>query len=299
MEWSDLEVFLAAVRTGSYTAAGRQLGVNRTTVGRRVEALESSLGVSLFEQSAVGYSPTECGSRLLAAAEAIEREVMHMMRDIGATDRRIAPIRIVGSGGIATEFLPELAAFRCANPDVPVELLGELDPLAAVSQRRADLGIALVRSPPLRLAGVEVATLVQAPYGRRGAENLDPLGWGFEFDAALPGGAWIVGNPSGEAAHFAAIVTCNNWSQLKSCVLAGLGRANLWCFAGDAEADLERLADPDPRGDCPLWLVHRAKAPPGPGLTRLIEFLRQSIAARLKAAAGQERQRPARQPARS
>lgn len=283
MEWNDLEVYLAAVRTGSYTAAGRQLGINRTTVGRRVEALEQSMGVPLFEQSAVGYSPTLAGSRLLEAAEAIEREVTDMVQDLGAIGRRSAPIRIAGSGGIATEFLPELAEFRRANPDVPVELLGELDPLAAVSQRRADLGIALVRSPPLRLAGVEVAALSQATYCKRGATLLEPLGWGFEFDAALPGGAWAAANPSGEAANAAGIVTCNNWSQLKASVLAGLGTASLWCFAGDAQPDLQRLTDPEPHGDCPLWLVHRAKAPPGPGLARLIAFLSHSLAARLTA----------------
>lgn len=281
MEWSDLEVFLAAVRTGSYTAAGRQLDVNRTTIGRRVEALERALGMALFEQAPLGYAPTPAGARLLAAAETIEREVAAMLADIGTTGRRAAPIRIAGSGGIAAEFLPELAAFRRAHPDIPVELLGDLDPLDAVTQRRADLGIALVRSPPLRLAGVQVSVLSQAAYGRPDAGNLPPLGWGYEFDAALPGGAWVSANPAGEAAQAAGLVTCNTWPQLKQAVIAGLGTAQLWCFAADAEPALRRLSAPDPRHDCPLWLVHRAKAPPGPALAQLIAFLQQAIGARL------------------
>lgn len=279
MEWSDLEVFLAAVRTGSYTAAGRQLGINRTTIGRRVEALEKSLGLPLFEKNPVGYAPNAAGARLLATAEAIEREVAAMLHDIGGAARQSAPVRIASSGGIASEFLPEIAAFRRANPDVPVELLGELDPLDAVTQRRADLGIALVRSLPLRLAGTQVATLSQAPYGRRHAGALQSLGWGYEFDAALPGGPWSA-NPAGEAAQAAGLVTFNAWPQLKQAVMAGIGKATLWCFAADAEEHLERLAPPDPRHDCPLWLVHRAKAPPGPGLARLIAFLDKAIAAR-------------------
>ncbi|MBS0474261.1 MAG: LysR family transcriptional regulator [Proteobacteria bacterium] len=281
MEWGDLEVFLAAVRTGSYTAAARQLDVNRTTVGRRVEALERTLGVPLFEQTPLGYAPTQAGARLLAAAEAIEREVAAMTRDIGVLGRRVAPIRIAGSGGLAAAFLPELAAFRRANPDVSVELLGELDPLDAVTQRRADLGLALVRSPPLRLAGVEIGTLDQAVYGRKGLTDLPPLGWGYEFDAALPGGPWVSANPAGEAAQAAGLATCNDWAQLIQAVLAGLGTASLWCFAADAESTLERLSEPDPRHDCPLWLIHRAKAPPGPGLARLIAFLREAIGARI------------------
>lgn len=88
MEWSDLEVFLAAVRTGSYTAAGRQLGINRTTIGRRVEALEKSLGLPLFEKNPVGYAPNAAGARLLATAEAVEREVASMLHDIGAAARQ-------------------------------------------------------------------------------------------------------------------------------------------------------------------------------------------------------------------
>ncbi|WP_197274516.1 LysR family transcriptional regulator [Novosphingobium sp. AAP83] len=277
MQWGDLEVFLAAVRTGSYTAAGRQLGVNRTTIGRRVDALEQALGTPLFEQTPLGYAPTVAGARLLAGAEAMEREAAAMLLDISHIGLRSAPIRIAGSGGIASEFLPELARFRRENPDVPIELLGELDPLEAVTQRRADLGIALVRTLPLRLAGVQVTTLRQAIYSV--ADGLPPLGWGYEFDAVLPGGAWS-SNPAGEVAQAAGLATVNSWPQLKQAVLAGIGQACLWCFSADEEPALARLAPPEPRHDCPLWLVHRAKAPPGPSLSRLIAFLQDAIAAR-------------------
>lgn len=281
MDWGDLEVFLAAVRTGSYTAAGRQLQVNRTTVGRRIDALEAALGQSLFEETPTGHAPTRAGARLLATAQAIEAEIATMRDEIGAIGRRTAPVRIAGTAGIAAEFLPELAAFSRAHPDVPVELLGELDPLDAITHRRADLAMALVRTPPLRLAGVEAGTLRQARYGRRGAGPLAPLGWGHEFDTALPGGQWTAANPAGEAAQAAGLATCNTWPQLKQAVLAGLGSASLWCFAADAEPTLEQLSPPDPRHDCPLWLLYRAKAPPGPGLVRLIAFLQEAIAARI------------------
>lgn len=281
MEWSDLEVFLAAVRTGSYTAAGRQLKVNRTTIGRRVEALERALGTPLFEYSPIGPSPTPAGARVLAAAEAIEREVFDMRADIGAPGELDAPVRIAGSAGLVMEFLPEIATFRRANPDVPLEILGELDPVDAVTQRRADLAIALVRSPPLRLAGVQVGVLRQAVYGKRGAGALPPLGWGYEFGAAIPGGQWASANPSGEAAQDAGLATCNSWPQLKQAVMTGLGTAALWCFAADNEPMLERLAEPDPRHDSPLWLLHRAKSPPGMGLARLMAYLRLALPRRI------------------
>ncbi|MBU6393007.1 MAG: LysR family transcriptional regulator [Sphingomonadales bacterium] len=281
MEWSDLQVFLAAVRAGSYTAAGRQLGINRTTVGRRIETLEAALDLALFEETPLGPAPTPAGRRLLAAAAAMEREVAAMYRDLGSAEALDAPVRIAASGGIGSEFLAELLAFRVANPACPVELLEELDPLDAVTHRRADIALALVRTPPLRLAGVQIAVLTQARYARRdAADDTPPLGWGHEFDAALPGGCWAT-NPAGEQAEKAGLMTFNSWSQMKRAVLAGFGSAMLWCFAADAEPHLRRLTPPDPRHDCPLWLLHRAKAPPGPAMARLMAFLQNSLNIRL------------------
>ncbi|WP_408591368.1 LysR family transcriptional regulator [Novosphingobium sp.] len=282
MEWSDLQVFLAAVRTGSYTAAGRLLAMNRTTVGRRIDALEASLGVPLFADTPRGPAPTKAGERLLKAATDIEREVAGMLDDLALGAQAAGSVRIAASAGIVSEFLPQLLRFQQANPQCAIELLGELDALDAVTCRRADLAIALVRSPPLRLAGEQVAVLSQARYVRHDLPDDAPhLGWGHELDAALPGGHWAAANPSGEAAERAGLITCNSWPQMKQAVLAGFGSAVLWCFAGDAEPGLRRITPPDPRHDCPLWLLHRAKAPPGPGLTKLIAFLQQALATRL------------------
>jgi DNA-binding transcriptional LysR family regulator len=85
----------------------------------------------------------------------------------------------------------------------------------------------------------------------------------------------------GEAALAAGLSTCNSWPQIKQATIAGLGRASLWCFAGDAEPALERLAPPTPAHDSPLWLLHRAKAPPGAALLRLKAFLETAILQRV------------------
>jgi|GEM_PF-633588 DNA-binding transcriptional LysR family regulator len=282
VRWSDLEVFLSAVRTGSYTVAGRQLGVNRTTIARRVEALEQALGIALFDYSALGPAPTVAGERVLVAALAIEREIALMGGAIGGRRVREAPIRIAGSAGLVSEFLPDLARFGRANPACPIEILDDLDPIAALTQRRADLALALVRTPPLRVTGHLVATLQQAPYGLAGAADLALLGWGLDFESALSGAPWTTANPLGEAARERGLVTCNSWPQIKLAVLSGIGRASLWCFVGDAQPTLEQLGRPDPRNDCPLWLLHRAKAPPGAAMQRLIAFLAEAIANRIE-----------------
>lgn len=280
MQWDDLRYYLAAVRAGSYTAAGRRLGVNRTTVGRRVEALEETLGVPVFHETPLGPEPTPQGARLLEVAARIEVEIDAMLAEMAPATQRRDLIRIAGSGGIASEFVPELLAFGNEMPGVSIELLGELDPVDAVTYRRADLGIAIVRKPPRRLAGVEIATLSQARYGLRGAERPRQLGWGHEVDAALPG-QWITANPSGVEAEALGLTTFNSWPQMKQAVLSGFGAAKLWCFAADAEASLEQLEPPSQRDDYPLWLIHRAKAPPSPALSSLIAFLQARLGQRL------------------
>lgn len=280
MEWSDLRVFLAAVRTGSYTAAGRRLGINRTTVGRRIDALESALGVSLFQHTPNGHAPTREGQELLVTAALIESEIDNLLTRMDLPGDTPETIRIASSGGLASEFLPELSTFQALYPRAVIELLGENDPLDAVTQRRADLAIALVRVPPVRLIGVQVGSLTQAPYARRGAANPRILGWGHEIETAVPG-QWTVSNPAGETAEESGIPRFNSWQQLKQAVIAGMGQANLWCFSADAEPALERLAEPDLRQEYPLWLLHRTKSPPGPCLRKLIPFLEEAIQQRL------------------
>src|SRR5690606_17761388 len=64
LAWDDLEVVLALVRTGSLAGAAARLGVNTSTVGRRLDAVEASLGVHLFDRSPTGMAPTELAEAL-------------------------------------------------------------------------------------------------------------------------------------------------------------------------------------------------------------------------------------------
>lgn len=280
MEWSDLRIFLTAVRSGSYTAAAPLLGINRTTIGRRFAELEAALGVILFRETPGGHEPTAEGALLLETAARIEAEVEHLLRRLGQVPAVASPIRIASSAGLASEFLGELAAFQQRRPDVAIELLGALDPLAAVSERRADLAIALTRSPPRRLTGMEVGLLTQAPYARRDGARDRMLGWGHEMELALPG-QWTVANPVRPGSPAPGDASFNSWPALKQAVLAGLGRASLWCFAADAEPTLERLAPPDPRWSSSLWLLHRAAAPPTTAMTELMVFMAEAIRVRI------------------
>src|SRR6267154_5160299 len=70
--WDDVRYFLAVARTGTLSAAARQLGTEHTTVARHIQALEDELNNRLLHKSNSGYGLTDVGERLLTGAEAIE-----------------------------------------------------------------------------------------------------------------------------------------------------------------------------------------------------------------------------------
>ena len=72
MNWDDLQVFLAIARAGRLSTAARRLGVEHTTVSRRLSTLEDELGVPLFYRTTTGYLLTSHGENVLAKAETME-----------------------------------------------------------------------------------------------------------------------------------------------------------------------------------------------------------------------------------
>src|SRR4051794_10378369 len=75
LDWNDLRYFLAVCRAGTLVGAARDLRVQHSTVGRRVEALEAALGVTLFTRAPEGLVLTEAGSEIVSLAEEAERAV--------------------------------------------------------------------------------------------------------------------------------------------------------------------------------------------------------------------------------
>ena len=73
MDWDDLRIFLAVARAESLSGAGRRLGMDASTIGRRIARLEGAVGAALFAKTPQGYALTAEGARLVAPAEAAEQ----------------------------------------------------------------------------------------------------------------------------------------------------------------------------------------------------------------------------------
>jgi len=146
IDWDDVRVALATHRRGSHGGAARLLGVDRTTVGRRIAALEASLGTQLFDRTPTGLTPTEAGLALLARAERAEAEILAAEREIGGADARVSgTVRVTAGDGIVHYVVvPALAELRRAHPGITIELRADTRSLD-LSRREADVAIRLAR----------------------------------------------------------------------------------------------------------------------------------------------------------
>ncbi len=144
-----MRYFLALVRGRNPTRAGRALGVDHTTVRRRLAALEASLNAKLIDTRDSGYVLTAQGTRLLESVEAMERLTLNIENSIADADDDVSGIvRISTSHGFGDHFLAERLMPLCDKyPLLRIELV-TLPRIANISKREADIAIA--PAPPER-----------------------------------------------------------------------------------------------------------------------------------------------------
>ncbi|QCL97763.1 LysR family transcriptional regulator [Agrobacterium tumefaciens] len=162
LSWDDIRYFLALARTGSLSAASRQLGVEHSTVSRRAGQLEAALAVRLFDRLARGWTLTDDGKALLGRAEAVEQEVLGLRRAAAGIDSLTGLVRISAPPVMLTHLvLPGLTALREEHPGLQLDLIGERRE-ADLIRAEADIAIRLGRPTVPNLI---VQSLGEVTYG--------------------------------------------------------------------------------------------------------------------------------------
>ncbi|QHI99445.1 LysR family transcriptional regulator [Xylophilus rhododendri] len=148
MDWDNLRFFLETARAGTLAAAARRLEVDHTTVSRRIQALEKSLGRPLFVRSATGFTPTEAGRELLPHAQAMEAAGRAIDADRAAhrpNGELAGAVRIGTTEGFGSAVLaPRLAAFTAGQPRLVIDLLA-VPRTVNLGRREADIVVGLER----------------------------------------------------------------------------------------------------------------------------------------------------------
>ena len=124
--WDDLRHFLALARHGSLSGAAGALGVDQSTVFRRLRSLEDYLGTQVFDRRKHGrYELTAAGENLVAQAQQMEEATFNIDREVRGRDLELSGrIRITTAEDIAVELLPaHLRRFQQTYPDIAVEVI--------------------------------------------------------------------------------------------------------------------------------------------------------------------------------
>jgi len=186
--WDDVRVFLAIYREKSLGRAGKRLGLDTSTMSRRLSSFEEVLGGRLFERTRQGLVPTSRGIKLLASAEAIEAAHARLIRDASATELTTEGIvRLSVPPGVADVFVaPALVRLRASFPRVGVELDASTRVLD-LGRYEADLAL---RSIPPQGADLVVTKLIEARWVVAGSEAFVAEAGRISDWKALPWIAW-------------------------------------------------------------------------------------------------------------
>jgi len=262
--WDDLRIFLGAFREGSCAAAGARLGVNQSTVSRRIAALERDLGVRLFDRMPEGLVPTAAAEEIVPRAELFEATAAELIDAVEGLDTRLGGVvRVASPDLIASELIaPALPAFLRERLGLRLELISG-DAIVDLTRREADLALRFVRPDSGDLVVRRVGTLRFGVFGSKEyldghrGESPEELAW-LDWDTTqthLPDAAWLHAAIPG----IKPVLRTTTLGVRLRATRSGLGVSVLARALAERYPELEAVEGLPAMPEIPVWLVgHRA-----------------------------------------
>lgn len=246
IDWDNVRYFLAVARAGSVRAAALNLGMNHSTVLRRIAQLEERLGTQMFEKLPSGYHVTTAGEEVRELAEQMEASSHQLETRILGRDQSVRGLlRVTLAPTLATHLLmPDFAEFARMHPEIEMDILSSGD-LANLTNREADVAVRVVydrKSLPPNLHGLKGPDVFGAIYMARDLLTASRDG--------MPDSVrWIVISAHGiphwvKEADVPAAGVPFRVTDAEAQVVAvrqGVGVTTLPCFVGDADPSLVRV----------------------------------------------------------
>ena len=281
MNWDDLRYALSVAELGSLSAAAVTLGVNASTVLRRIAALEKSVGVRLFERDRTGYRVTQEGSALIASLRPVQDRIAGITRGFASEDEGgESVVRMAAPAALSSALIvPRLGQFRAGNPGLGIQIqstsgaapdkLGMLDlalsygrPVAGdmVIRKLADVGYGLYAIP-------EVLSRYRSSPDT--IPNDIPLVGFASFDRLLAPVVWL--ERYRNAANM--VFRSDDANCRFSAMISGVGQAILPSFLADQVPGVTRIHGPDTVGSIELWLATHKETRHVARMRMLVDFL--------------------------
>lgn len=285
-DWNDLKAFLAVAETGSTLAAAQAMRVSQTTVARRIAALETATGVTLFERRQAGYALTPVGEAMLASAAAVRDAADRFGEAAGARSRDAGgTVSLTVMEIIAVTILPPiLRNLRAEHPGIHIQL-DTSDESRDLAAGAADIAIRSSKQPSgAGLVGRRVADNPWTVYCSRDYADRHGVPHNREELAAHPfiGGGGGVWEPYRAwlrqyGLEESVVMQYDTATGLLSGVRAGMGLSVLPAYLADREPDLIRCLPPKSDDTTGLWLLTHERLRHVPRVRLVLDFLAREL----------------------
>ncbi|BFM14774.1 LysR family transcriptional regulator [Maricurvus nonylphenolicus] len=280
--WDDFQYFLAVADEGSFSGAAKQLGVNHSTVSRRIQMLEQEHGVRLLERTQSGYEMTDAGVAIYDIATEIRSANQRISRVLMGQDARLAgKISLTMPHEIFQYYMAEPLQRYCAeNPAISIDLQVSRG-VRNLANREADMAIRLSPSPPDYLIANHIEYMQHGLYANQA--NAEKYA---DKDASEPTRIIVWSNQQ-EIPHWAQkhctnpeiVLRVDDLYSMYNAVKLGYGLARIPCFLPDKIADstVQRLPVALPRSDWSIWLLHHPDLRSTARIQHCKRFLQQEL----------------------
>jgi DNA-binding transcriptional LysR family regulator len=233
VRWDEVRLFLALYRERTLAAAGAIVGLDASTLSRRLVALEEALATRLFDRTRDGLVPTEGAELLLPAAEQMAAAHARFLQDVSGFERLAeGTVRLAVAPGIAELFVaPALVRLRAKHPRIRIDLDASVR-FADLTRRDADLALRTQRPQSGDLISVKLGERRWTPMiagkvarKRRPVKDWNELAWIAWGDdmQGFPPARWLAKH----VARTAVVFSTSHSSTQVSAVAAGAGAALL------------------------------------------------------------------------
>ncbi len=262
LSWDDFRYVKAIADTRSLAGAAEALGVNHSTVFRRLGQIEQQLGSRLFERGRGGYGLTPCGEEMVELAVRMGEDIVSFERKVTGQDLRPSgELRVTTSDAMLQHLINDvLIGFRHAYPEITLDIVVSNLRLN-LSKREADVAVRATYQQPESLAGRRIARIAWAVFGPTALASK-------RFNAATDGRRhdWIAYTDLVAVAKVMKwlkthvdeeriVYKVNTMLGLAEAAAGGVGIALLPCYVGTAIPGLAQLSPPLPELDGELWLL--------------------------------------------
>ena len=287
LDWNDLKALIAAAEAGSLSAAAAQTGVSQPTLGRRIDALETALGLKLFNRSQRGMTLTDSGADMLAHARQMQEAAGRLsLAATGRAETLDGTVRITAPRVMSAHHMPPiLSRLLDAEPGVEVELVAS-DDTENLLRREADIAIRMFRPTQADLIAKKVAEMrlglfaadrYLARYGEPTSETLSRHRMvGYDRNPAISD--WMRSHGMPPPPGLLRLRTDDQVVHWRM-VVAGAGIGPNQVAVGEAEPRVRRVLQELALPILPVWLTVHEELRTSALIRRVYDFLAEELRA--------------------